>query len=595
MQGVLNGRKRLAMKRLIIYLLLVAMLLPAAGLMTETVPDDAEDMANVPDDEVVMVASETRPLKYGDKGDEVRNLQTRLKDLHYYTAKVTGNYLGSTRDAVKKVQEAYGLTATGNADMETLEIIYGDCLRPIRKGAEGKDVSRLQTRLSELGYYAGKISGKYLDGSVKAVAAFQKDNGLEESGVADVKTQQKLYSEDVVAATPDPNATPTPVPAPTPVPDLTYPGKLSYGSKSKRVQQMQERLKELGYFTRTKTTEGFYRQTQEALEKFQKQNGLPINGIVTEDTWKALYADDAVGPKDTPKPSPVPTPPPYKLEVDVTNQLIKIYGPDASGEYNSFIRAMWCSTGTPSYPSKPGEYTLTTRRARWAEFPNWGGGKAQFWVQITPEIAFHSVIYSRNNNKAVNMKSVNRLGKTASHGCIRLTLQDAKWIYFNAGAGTKVHIREDLPADPELKAAHKPAPYSKTIYAHPITPTPTVMPVYNPSVPPAVSRNLKLGDKGEDVFFLQSKLKELGFFSGTVTGEFREGTKKAVGDYQRSIGSRVNGTADKKLLETLYMQSAAPTPLPTDMPVSTPEPVQAMTPMPTVEPPAVTPNPEAAG
>ena len=132
------------MKRLMIYLLLVAMLLPAMGLMTE----ETEDTAGVPDDEVVMVASETRPLKYGDKGDEVRNLQTRLKDLHYYTAKVTGNYLGSTRDAVKKVQEAYGLTATGNADMETLEIIYGDCLRPIKKGAEGKDVTRLQTRLS---------------------------------------------------------------------------------------------------------------------------------------------------------------------------------------------------------------------------------------------------------------------------------------------------------------------------------------------------------------------------------------------------------------------------------------------------------------
>ncbi len=584
------------MKRLMIYLLLVAMLLPAMGLMTE----ETEDTAGVPDDEVVMVASETRPLKYGDKGDEVRSLQTRLKDVYYYTAKVTGNYLNATRDAVKKVQEAYGLKATGDADMETLQIIYGDCLRPIKKGVEGKDVTRLQTRLSELGYYTGKISGKFLDGSAQAIAAFQKDNGLEETGVADVDTQMKVYSDDVATPTPDPNATATPVPAPTPTPNLAYPGKLSYGSKGKRVQQVQERLKELGYFTR-KTTEGFYRHTQEALEKFQKQNGLPNNGIVTEDTWNALYAEDVAGPKDPPKPSPVPTPPPYQLEVDVTNQLIKIYGPDASGEYNNFIRAMWCSTGTPSYPSKPGEYTLTGRRARWAEFPNWGGGKAQYWVKITPEIAFHSVIYSRNDNKAVNMKSVNRLGKTASHGCIRLTLQDAKWIYFNAGAGTKVNIREDLPADPELKAAHKPAPYSKAIYAHPVTPTPGAMPAYNPFTPPAVTRNLKVGDKGEDVFFLQNKLKELGLYTGSVTGEFREGTKKAVGDYQRSIGKRVNGTADKKLLETLFMQSAAPTPLPTDMPApeKTPEPVQALTPLPslvpTAEPPAATQAPETVG
>lgn len=580
------------MKRLIILLLVFAMVLPCAALMTQE--NDAADTADVPEDEVVMVSSEARPLKYGDKGDEVRSLQTRLKDVRYYNAKVTGNYLGSTRDAVKKVQEAYGLKVTGDADSETLQIIYGDCLRPLKKGIEGKDVSRLQTRLSELGYYTGKISGKFLDGTVKAIAAFQKANGLKETGAADVQTQQKLYSDDVVMPTPDPNATATPVPAPTPTPDLTYPGKLSYGSKGKRVQQVQERLKELGYFTR-KTTVGFYRHTQEALQRFQKQNGLPGEGIVDEDTWKALYAEDVARPKDPPKPSPVPTPPPYKLEVDVTNQLIKIYGRDAAGEYTNFIRAMWCSTGTRSFPSKPGEYTLTTRRALWAEFPNWGGGKAQYWVKITPEIAFHSVIYNRNDNKAVNMKSVARLGKRASHGCIRLTLQDAKWIYKNAGAGTQVHIREDLPPDPELKAASKPAPYSKKLYAHPITPTPFVLPVYNPDKPPEVTRNLKMGDKGEDVFFLQSKLKELGFYTGEVTGVYREGTKKAVSAYQRSLGLRVGGTADTKLQEGLFMHSAAPTPLPTDMP----EESESMTPAPsftpTAEPPKATASPETAG
>lgn len=578
------------MKRLMLYLLILAMLAPALALGTE------EDTGNVPDDEVVMVASETRPLKYGDKGDEVRALQTRLKDVYYYTAKVTGNYLASTRDAVKKVQEAYGLDITGDADMATLEVIYGDCLRPLRKGMEGKDVSRLQTRLSELGFYTGKITGKYLEGSVNAVAAFQKLNGLEENGQANIQTLQKLYSEDVVMPTPDPNATATPVPAPTPTPDLSYPGRLGYGSKGKRVQQVQGRLKELGYFTRNATTEGFYRQTLDALKAFQKQNGVDADGVVTEETWQALYADDVAGPRDTPKPSPVPTPPPYKLVVDVTNQLVKVYGRGETGEYDDFIRAMWCSTGTTSFPSETGTFTLTTRRVLWAEFPNWGGGKAQYWVKITPEIAFHSVLYSRNDNKAVNMKSVNRLGKRASHGCIRLTLQDAKWIYQNAGAGTQVVITEDLPADSELKAASKPAPYSKTIYAHPITPTPGAIPVYNPSVPPAVTRNLKAGDQGEDVFFLQNKLKELGFYTGSVTGEFLEGTKKAVGDYQRSVGARVNGTADKKLQETLFMQSAAPTPLPTDMPTATPAPVQAVTPAPVVTaPPEATVSPDVLG
>ncbi len=545
-------------------LVILSITLCIAGLIALASQEDIED------NDMVVHTGELTELKRGDRGDEVKALQTRLRDIYYYTGKVTGNYLDATMKAVKSVQEAYGLEQTGVADRATLEIIYGDAHRPLEKGNYGKDVSRLQTRLSELGYYHDKISTKYLNNTQNAVTAFQKDNGLEVTGKADVATQIKLYSDNVYHVTPDPNATPAPSPEPTAPPDLTYPGKLSYGSQRERVKQLQERLQELGYFTGRKITTGFYRQTQAALKEFQKQNGLENNGIVDEMTWQALYASDVARPHDPPKPSPVPTPPPYFLEVDVTNQVVKVYEMDEEGNYTRFVRAMWCSTGKGSYPSKIDTFTLTERRSRGASFPNWGGGTARYWVRINPTDAFHSVLYS-SDQKTVNMKSVNNLGRRASHGCIRLTLQDAKWIYLNCGPGTQVKTHEDAQPDPELKAAHKPGTFSKQLNAHPITPTPSIPPVYDATYPTGELRKISENKRGENVFWLQSRLKELGYYTGTVTGTYLGGTKKAVKAFQRAQGLTQTGVADVRTLELLYRDLPVATPVPTPLPTDVPE------------------------
>ena len=137
---------------------------------------------------------ETPPLQYGDHGDEVVRLQKRLAELYYYTGKISGKYLEGTRAAIKAFQEDFGLTADGVADEETQALLYGTEFRPLQYGSSGEDVKQLQTRLTELGYYTGKISGNYLDASQTAVSAFQERNGLTATGKADVDTQTLLYS-----------------------------------------------------------------------------------------------------------------------------------------------------------------------------------------------------------------------------------------------------------------------------------------------------------------------------------------------------------------------------------------------------------------
>ncbi len=572
------------MKRNVLIFLIILISLFSVAQAQEAVPVPDEE-----EGEVVVVTSEGRALKYKDKGDDVSQLQTRLKDLRYYNGPVTGNYMEVTRKAVKAVQEAYGLEPTGDADLALQEIIYGDCHRPLKKGLEGKDVSRLQTRLSELGYYWGKISGNYLDGTTAAVGHFQEDNGLNKTGNADVKTLEKIYSDDIVMPTIDPNAPKaTPMPLATLSPDVTFKKPLSYGSKSNEVKVVQERLTALGFFDK-KATSGYYRHTQASVKEFQHYNGLVPDGVVGEETWNALFAMDVVRADATPRPSPEPTPIPYFVEVDVNNQLIKVFKDDGQGGYSILDKVFTASTGTESYPSDVGTWTLSGRTARWAHFPTWGGGYAQYWTKINDSIAFHSFMYS-NDRKRVNMGSVNKLGRPASHGCIRLTLQDAKWIYDNLGKGVEVFIHEDAPLDPELKYASRPGPFNNNTKMHDPTPAPTPTPYYDGSRPPAEPRNMKVGVEGEDVFWLQMKLKELGYYTGTITGQYREGTKAAVKEYQKANKLGYSGNADKKTLAFLYEQTAltttpAPTPLPTDSPEGLPmAPVDAPTPSPTPTP-----------
>ena len=259
---------------------------------------------------------------------------------------------------------------------------------------------------------------------------------------------------------------------PTATPNLNYPGKLKYGdSDNKRITQLQERLKELGFFE-GKTSTGFYAKTQAALKAFQTKNGLAATGVLDEVTWNMLYAEDVADVHCTPKPTAAPTPVPYFIEVDVANQLTKVYTRDENGEFTQLYKAFLCSTGTKTYPSTLGTFTLTSRRARWCTFPQWGGGTAQYWTRITAEIAFHSVLYRNYDPMQLVESSFKNLGSRASHGCVRLTVPDARWIYENCKAGVEVWIHDDAASDPELKYASKPGSIDNNTKVNKTTPAP---------------------------------------------------------------------------------------------------------------------------
>ncbi len=62
---------------------------------------------------------------------------------------------------------------------------------------------------------------------------------------------------------------------------------------------------------------------------------------------------------------------------------------------------------------------------------------------------------------------------------------------------------------------------------------------------------VKPGDRGADVYEVQRKLKELGYYKGYVDGIYGEGMKQAVHRFQRDNGLTAQNTVNRESLEQM--------------------------------------------
>jgi len=421
------------------------------------------------------------------------------------------------------------------------------------------------------------------------------------TGAADPLTLERLYAAGAVGSGDVESATKTPVPDlngflvdddetaannGVPMDDhyIPFEKELKSGSSGTAVKQLQQRMTDLGYYSGP-VSGNYAKKTVRAVKAIQTQNGLKDTGRVDESTWNVIFNDThIVMPDATPRPTPTPTPVPFAITVDVTNQATIVYGRDENGEYTVPVRRMICSTGTKANPSDVGDWVLNGRHAKWCIFPAWGNSYARYWTRINASIAFHSVIYTAVSLDAMKTSSYKALGNRASHGCIRLTVEDAKWVYENIGAGTVVSIREDLPADPELRDAIKVPALKKGTSIPVETPQPTPEPDYEPTrMPDLGNRRLKKGSEGPEVYWVQRRLTDLGFYTGYVGGKMLNGTVNAVKNFQRANGMYGSGEVDAKTLAALAEPEATPTPeITASVPDTTPAPTE--TPGPTETP-----------
>lgn len=69
---------------------------------------------------------------------------------------------------------------------------------------------------------------------------------------------------------------------------------------------------------------------------------------------------------------------------------------------------------------------------------------------VLTKILFHSVPYIETSPDTLEWEEYNKLGESASLGCVRLSVEDAKWIYDNCKPGTKVVVYSDSEEAGEL-------------------------------------------------------------------------------------------------------------------------------------------------
>lgn len=130
---------------------------------------------------------------------------------------------------------------------------------------------------------------------------------------------------------------------------------------------------------------------------------------------------------------------PYYIKVNRQQNVVTIYEKDDNGEYSVPVKAMTCSTGVNN-ATPTGTFDLSMKY-RWHELD--GRVYGQYCSRITGHILFHSVYYNDTDPGTLAYNGYNRLGTQASHGCVRLSVADSKWIYDNCPSGTVVTIYDD--------------------------------------------------------------------------------------------------------------------------------------------------------
>ena len=180
---------------------------------------------------------------------------------------------------------------------------------------------------------------------------------------------------------------------------------------------------------------------------------------------------------------PVTAPPPagdLRIVVDTGTLTLTVL---VDGQpFKSFPVAI----GKRETPSPIGSWTVV-------EKGRWTGGFGTRWLGLDVPYGKYGI---HGTNKPWS------IGRMESHGCIRMYNRDVEVLYSWVKPGTPVNIIGD---------------------------------------PFAGRRRLVRGERGSDVYYLQVRLKQLGYYNYRPDGVFGYGTEKAVKDFQRAEKLRITG------------------------------------------------------
>lgn len=256
------------------------------------------------------------------------------------------------------------------------------------------------------------------------------------------------------------------------------------------VWMVQARLRELGFEIEPN---GYYDQgTSDLVRMFQVANGLTPDGQVTPPVWEALLGEQ----QDQPTLAAGEGQARRLIEVDIVKHKLTLY------EGDQVLKTFPVGVGKGSTPSPIGEFKVIQKSA------GWGGGFGTRWMGLNVPWGIYGI---HGTNKPYSV------GQSLSHGCIRMSNKDVETLYPLVSIGTPVRM------------------------------------VANGKIQPSWfrGRELKIKTSGQDVVYLQYRLKEKGVVFDNADGRYGRMTELAVKYYQAWHGLPVTGVGDTATYRSL--------------------------------------------
>jgi len=363
-------------------------------------------------------------------------------------------------------------------------------------GNRGAEVTNIQKCLKNLGYFNGPVTGRFASLTQKAVIGFQKARGLAVDGIVGVNTQKALQQSCQSGTS-----------------SGSINGQLRVGSRGQAVAQLQQNLRQLGYFNGPKT--GYFgSQTRQALIRFQQASRIPANGVVDSRTAQALQSNLSVGGE-------------YPTLSEGSN------GP-AVTRLQQRLRDLGYFKMNPT-----GNFRSITKNAviafqRQAGIPATGVANAQTWDTLLNSAR----IPDTTNASTQQVRDVQQLLSDLGYyngtptGTVGTLTRDAV-VEFQRDNG----LTADGIVDTQLLNAVRQvwvARYSNQ-------PSRTV---------------LSMGARGENVRKVQERLSQLGYFNRSLDGIFGEYTKTAVVEFQKDYRLNPTGKVDGQTWQVLGFDSS---------------------------------------
>lgn len=211
---------------------------------------------------------------YYENGEYIVNTSRTIDGVTYYfgsdgVSDTTPSDTSSTAEDNSSYSDNYSGNSSESSDnsSESNKPSY----ETIQLGSQGDNVTKLQERLQELGFYKGEITGNFDEATQKAYIAFQTAAGVTVDGISGASDQELLYSDNAPYAPEEPQQD---------------------EETTKRIQSAQEKLKALNYYCGV--CDGFIGDlSSEAIKAFQLDNDLEATGELNDATYEAIMSDDA--------------------------------------------------------------------------------------------------------------------------------------------------------------------------------------------------------------------------------------------------------------------------------------------------------------